>query len=224
MTCAAGALVGLTLSAPVFAQSTKAAEPAVPARSEAATRVAAWIASSGDNGPLPYMIVDKTAATVFLFDREDKLLGAAPVLIGVAPGDEASPGVGNKELSKIGPAERTTPAGRYLASFGRAAGNQRVLWVDYYTSVALHPVVTSNRRERRRERLLTPAADDNRITFGCINVPPTFYNQAIRPAFQKAGGIVYVLPDTKTLEEVFPSLYAQPFLDRGILTPVNSEG
>jgi hypothetical protein len=161
---------------------------------------------------------------VFLFDPQDKLLGAAPVLIGVARGDEASPGVGNKELSKIGPAERTTPAGRYLAHFGRAAGNQGVLWVDYYTSVAMHPVVTSNRRERRRERLLTPAVDDNRITFGCINVPPTFYNQAIRSAFQKAGGIVYVLPDTKPLEEVFPSLYAQPFLDRGILTPVNAEG
>ena len=182
MACAAGALAGFALSAPAGAQSAEAEVEAPPeARSDAATRVANWIAYSGDNGAFPYMIIDKNAATVFLFDAQGKSIGQAPVLIGVAPGDEASPGVGNKDLSKIGPAERTTPAGRYLAKFGRAAGNQHVLWVDYYTSVALHPVVTSNRRERRRERLLTPAADDNRITFGCINVPPTFYSQSIRP-------------------------------------------
>ena len=224
MACAAGALAGFVLSASAAAQSAETEAEAPPqAISDAATRVANWIAYSGDNGSLPYMIIDKNAATVFLFDAEGKSIGQAPALIGIAPGDEASPGVGSKDLSKIGPAERTTPAGRYMAKLGRAAGNQRVLWVDYYTSVALHPVVTGNRRERRRERLLTPDAEDNRITFGCINVSPTFFTRSIRPLFQKDGGIVYVLPDTKSLEEVFPSLYVQPFLDRGLLTPVSSE-
>jgi hypothetical protein len=192
-------------------------------QSEAATRVANWIAASGDNGSLPYIIIDKNAANLFLFDADGKPAGDAPVLIGIAPGDEASPGVGSKDLSKIGPAEKTTPAGRFLAKFGRAAGNERVLWVDYYTSVALHPVVTGNKKERRRERLLSETAEDNRITFGCINVPPSFYTRNISPLFQKSGGIVYVLPDTQDLEDVFPLLRVQPFVDRGILTPVKIE-
>jgi hypothetical protein len=218
---AAGVLAALALSAPLAVHAAEA-EGRVP-RSEAAARVANWIAASGDNGSLPYIIIDKNAANLFLFDADGQSAGEAPVLIGIAPGDEASPGIGSKDLSKIGPAEKTTPAGRFLAKFGLAAGNEKVLWVDYHTSVALHPVVTGNKKERRRERLLSETADDNRITFGCINVPPSFYSRSITPLFQKSGGIVYVLPDTKDLEEVFPLLRVQPFLDSGILTVARTE-
>ena len=181
---------------------------------EAVTRVADWIAASNDNGSLPYIIVDKMGAELFLFDAKGEARGEAPILIGLAIGDEATPGVGAKNLEEIGPAERTTPAGRFLARFGLAAGKQRVLWVDYGTSVALHPVPKGTRKERRRQRLLSPAADDNRITFGCINVPLPFYSKNVRPLFRRKGGVVYILPDTKTLEEVFPRLRVQPFLNR----------
>lgn len=218
------ALLALALAAPVPAQAAKkpqaseataseakAAENQVEAiRSEAATRVADWIASSGDNHGLPYIIIDKAAASLILFDAKGKSLGEAPVLIGVAVGDEATPGIGSKNLAEIGPAERTTPAGRFLAKFGLAAGRQKVLWVDYATSVALHPIPKGNQKEKRRQRMLSPAIDDNRITFGCINVPMAFYGKSISPLFQKKGGYVYILPDTKSLEAVFPRLYAQP--------------
>ena len=65
-------------------------------------------------------------------------------------------------------------------------------------------VVTGNRRERRLERLLSPSPTDNRITFGCINVPENFYRQRVLAHFQRSGGVVYVMPDTKPLETVFP--------------------
>jgi len=175
-----------------------------------AKRVADWIAASGDNGALPYIVVDKKNAALFLFDATGQPLGNAPVLIGVAVGDDATPGIGSKNLAEIGPAEKTTPAGRFLAKFGLAAGRQRVLWVDYATSVALHPIPTGyNPKERRRERMLSPTPDDNRITFGCINVPTAFYTKSVRPLFQQKGGYVYVLPDTKPLEVVFPLLRVQ---------------
>lgn len=177
--------------------------------SAATTRVTDWIAASHDNGTLPYMVIDKATAAVLVFDAKGKLLGASPVLIGVASGDESSPGVGSKDLSKIGPAERTTPAGRFVARYGQAAGGQTVLWVDWSTSVALHAVVTGNRRERRLERLLSPSPVDNRITFGCINVPTNFYNEKVRQLFRRTGGVVYVLPDTKPLETVFPGVLVQ---------------
>jgi len=232
---AAAVAMGLSLSAPAAAVPAKAAhkktahktahkaKPAAASKpapeepptekSEAAARVAEWVAMSGDNGKYPYIIVDKQAARLFVFDADGKQLGDAPVLVGIAVGDEATPGVGAKKLAEIGPAEKTTPAGRFLAKFGRAVGKERVLWVDYYTSVAMHAVVTSNKKERRLQRLESPEVDDNRITFGCINVPTAFYARQVRPLFQKSGGIVYVLPDTKPLEEVFPRLRLLPYLN-----------
>jgi hypothetical protein len=179
-----------------------------------AARVIAWITSTEDNAALPFMVIDKQAATMFVFDAKGRRVGIVPVLIGVATGDESSPGVGTKELAKIGPAERNTPAGRFLAKYGLAAGGERVLWVDYANAVALHAVITADKKERRLARLKSKTAEDNRITFGCINVPTAFYQKRIRPLFRKAGGYVYILPDTKPLEAVFPSLLVQPFLAR----------
>jgi hypothetical protein len=57
--------------------------------------------------------------------------------------------------------------------------------------------------------MLSPTSDDNRITFGCINVPKAFYGNLLSPLFRKKGGYVYVLPDTKPIEEVFPRLRVQ---------------
>jgi len=209
----AGAAQGAQAPASVRAESKAAGDET--GRSEAATRVADWIAASDDNGALPYIIVDKKNASLFLFDAKGKPLAKVPVLIGVAVGDDATPGIGSKNLAEIGPAEKTTPAGRFLARYGLAVGRQRILWVDFGTSVALHPIPpTVSPKERRRQRMLSPTPDDNRITFGCINVPTAFYNRSVRPLFQKKGGYVYVLPDTKPLETVFPQLLAEGFVKR----------
>lgn len=208
------AIAAVALSTFALPSPAAAAEPPV---SDAARRVAQWVASSDDNGEFPYMIIDKQAATVFVFDAKGEAIGEAPVLIGIAEGDEATPGVGAKSLAELGPAEKTTPAGRFVAKYGRSVGRQKVLWIDYATSVALHAVVTGNKKERRRERLLSFTAEDNRITFGCINVPTSFYGKHIEPLFEEDGGVVYVLPDSKPLEEVFPRLLVQPFINSGVL-------
>lgn len=214
-----GTGLGLTATGPARAAETGKAAAAAPAIEEAvllsdgATRVADWVATAKDNHALPYIIIDKPAAVAYLFDARGKMLAHAPVLIGIAPGDDATPGIGSKNLSEIGPAEKTTPAGRFLAKFGVAAGKQRVLWVDYATSVALHTIPPGNPKDKRKERMLSPGIDDNRITFGCINVPKIFYNQNVSPRFRKKGGYVYILPDSKPLEEVFPRLRVQPFLN-----------
>lgn len=191
------------------------APPPVPPmmpRSEAASRMIAWIAAAQDNAGLPYAVVDKQTATLFLFDAAGTLRGEVPILLGVGVGDDSSPGVGAKDLSEIGPAERTTPAGRFVAKFGRAFGRQRVLWVDYANSVALHAVITTHPKERRVARLLSPSPDDNRITFGCINVATRFYTATLSPLFRRKGGIVYVLPDTRPLDDVFPRVRLLPYL------------
>jgi len=170
-------------------------------------QVASWVTASQDNREMPFIVIDKDEAEVLLFDSRGLLQGVTPALLGIAHGDDATPGIGDKELSEIGPAEKTTPAGRYLAQIGPAKGNQKVLWVDFKTSVALHPVITTNAKEHRLERLQSPTPKDNRITFGCINVPAAFFKELVLPSFSGAGGIVYILPEKKFLIEVFPAFW-----------------
>jgi hypothetical protein len=57
--------------------------------------------------------------------------------------------------------------------------------------------------QRRHDRIVSPNPADHRITYGCINVAPAFYDQVVRPHFRDKGGIVYVLPDTAPLKSVF---------------------
>lgn len=173
-----------------------------------ARRVADWVAVSGNNQSLPYIIVDKTAVRAFMFDAEGRPVGDVPVLIGMTVGDEATPGIGEKSLERIGPHEKTTPAGRFLARMGRAGGGTQVLWVDYANSVALHTIPPASTAVRRKA-MISRSLKDNRITFGCINVPQAFFHKSVRPAFAKKGGYVYVLPETKPLEDVFPLLRLQ---------------
>lgn len=190
--------------------------PAVPDATEMvvdptpqAARVLRWVTGAADNKGLPYVVLDKAAARIWLYDGKGKRIADAPVLIGIALGDDATPGVGAKSLAEIGPAEKTTPAGRFLAKFGVAAGKTRVLWVDYATSVALHTIPPGNPKEKRVDRMLSPDIADNRITFGCINVPKAFYAK-VGPLFRKKGGYAYILPDLKPPEDVFPQLHAYP--------------
>ena len=187
--------------------------------SESTARFTNWVVTSRDNGELPFMVVDKVAAQVFVFDPAGQLLGATPALLGITPGDDSTPGVGDRELSEISPEDRTTPAGRFVASVGFASGNRKVLWVDYSTSISLHPVVTTRKKERRLQRLKSPSAEDNRITYGCINVPTAFYATVVRPLFEGSTGVVYILPEIKPLSEVFLAFRSQG--EGGALPPAS---
>ena len=69
----------------------------------------------------------------------------------------------------------------------------------------MHRVLTTNPEERRLERLATPTNEDNRISYGCINVPVVFFEAYIQPIFATQHAIVYVLPEFKSLDHVFGS-------------------
>ena len=153
------------------------------------------------------MILDKADARIYLFDAQGKLQAAAPALLGLGKGDTSFAGIGDRKLSSIRPVDRTTPAGRFVGFLGHAFVTnpkraEDVLWVDYKGGVSIHRVVkTAN----RLQRMATPSPLDNRISFGCINVPVKFFEDAVRPAFKETRGIVYVLPETKPAREVFSS-------------------
>ncbi len=172
-------------------------------------KLADWVMDSADNGKLPFIIIDKVYARVFVFDAQGQLRGTSAALLGLAVGDDSVPGIGQRKLSSIRPAERTTPAGRFIASLDRDIQGQEVLWVDYETAVSLHRVVTGQPKERRAERLASPSPLDRRISYGCINVPVRFYEKVVSPTFTGTSGIVYVLPETRSAREVFGSYDVQ---------------
>ena len=164
--------------------------------------VAHWIVGTSDNGGLPFAIIDKTAARVFVFDRTGRLRGTSFALFGSARGDDTAPGMGTRKLSAIRPEERTTPAGRFVAQLGRDF-EQDILWIDYETSLSLHRVVAGGKNDHRLERLATPSPLDNKISYGCVNVPALFFDQVVLDAFTGTKGIVYILPQVKTIQDVF---------------------
>ena len=172
--------------------------------------IAGWVLGAGDNRGLPFAIIDKEASQVLIFDAEGKLQGLAPALLGSAVGDDSAPGVADRELKDIPAKDRTTPAGRFLAGYGPAAGGKTVLWVDYATAISIHPLPkTSPKKEKRKERLASATAEDNRITHGCINVSAAFYNKIVKPTFGKQGGVFYVLPDSSPVQTAFPGFVPQ---------------
>ena len=168
-----------------------------------ARRLADWVASSNNSNSTTFVVIDKRSAVLYLFDGQAQLLATSPVLLGSARGDDTVPGIGDRPISQVRPEERTTPAGRFVAERGRNARGEDVVWVDYDAAVSMHRVVTGNAAERRLERLATSTPADNRISYGCINLPVSFYESHIRPAFAHSTAIVYVLPEHATLEQIF---------------------
>jgi hypothetical protein len=168
--------------------------------SESASRrtrdMAHWIVGSGDNLNMPFAIIDKVNAKVYVFSADGEFYGAAPVLLGLGKGDHSPPGLGSKPLSQIRPEDRTTPAGRFVSAMGRNHKGKDILWLDYEQALSMHAVVKGTARDRRAERLASPTPADNRISFGCINVPTEFFNDMIKGKFSGAGGVVYILPES----------------------------
>ncbi|MEO6032736.1 MAG: hypothetical protein ABIP61_12685 [Burkholderiaceae bacterium] len=187
-----------------------------------ARHVANWVADSSDNANASFVIVDKKRARLYLFDPRARLRAATPVLLGAARGDDSAPGIGSRPIAEVRPDERTTPAGRFVAERGHDVSGDDVVWVDYDAAVSMHRVVTTNPRERRLARLATPSIDDNRISYGCINVPRAFYESYIRPTFATHRAIVYVLPDVKTVQQVFGSYDVAESAGRRVAARANS--
>lgn len=169
--------------------------------------IANWVLDSGDHREMSFVIIDKKNTRVFVFNPAGKLLGSAPVLLGAAKGDDSVPGIGARPLAQVRPEEKTTPAGRFVAEPGRNASGEDIVWVDYDAAVSMHRVRTANPKERRLERLASSTTADNRISFGCVNMPPAFYEKVLSPQFNARYGVVYVLPDVKRIGEVFANAY-----------------
>ena len=191
--------------APMAAES-RVADFGEHAASADARLVADWVARRADNQGLPFVILDKRDARVFVFDAGAMLVDTSPVLLGAAAGDDSVAGIGQRPIAEVRPEERTTPAGRFVSQPGRNASGENVIWVDYDAAVSMHRVRPIDPKERRLERLASNDPAERRISYGCINVPVAFFDQVITPVVGRHKAIVYVLPETRDVRAVFAGL------------------
>jgi hypothetical protein len=211
--CTAAALAALVLlPAPAVALDGAAAHVpplanfgAEPASTDA-RYAAASVMAAADNKGLPFVIVDKKNAKIFVFDAGGRLRGASAALLGLASGDRSAPGIGQRPVTQITPAERTTPAGRFLSQPGRNLQGEEVIWVNYSEGLAIHRMRPGNSQEQRRERLASATPQDNRISLGCVVVPVAFYENVVSPLLGRGRSVVYVLPEESTVYALFDAL------------------
>jgi len=161
------------------------------------------VTGSADNRRLPFAIVDKKAARIFVFEADGQLRGASPVLLGLTRGDGGLVSLVNRPVSSLLADERTTPAGRFASEPGRNLSGEAIVWMDYAAKLAIHRLRPAEPHERRAERLASATADDNRISFGCVVVPVSFYESVIAQSLGKSHGVVYVLPETQKPQYLF---------------------
>lgn len=166
--------------------------------------MANWVSYTRNNQKKSFVVIDKKSAQMYVFEPDGKLKSNATVLLGEAVADVLPPGTASKPISQLKPHEKATPAGRFLAKPGKNHKGEDVIWIDYNAAISLHRLRKVG-KENRAERLASAEIDDNRISNGCVNVPPGFYNSVLRPAVLKKGAYVYVLPETKPPQQLFGS-------------------
>jgi hypothetical protein len=165
-------------------------------------RFAHWVVVTGDNAGLPFVLVDKPNARVLAFNGAGQLQGEAPALLGMARGDRLL-APNEATMAEMRPEQRITPAGRFVSRLAHDSEGKELLVLDYQAAISLHPVIKGTPAERRAERLKSATSQDNRISYGCINVPAEFYKTVVSPAFSHTSGIVYVLPETAPASALF---------------------
>jgi hypothetical protein len=172
------------------------------AASEDARYVAGRVVDGADNGGMPFVVVDKKDARLYVFEPDGHLIGASPVLLGLAPGDFPVIDPAHQP-GHYTPAERTTPSGRFVSEPGRNDKGEDIVWFDYAAALAIHRLRPAPPREQRVSRMESPSAGDHRISEGCIVVPVAFYDSVLRPTLGSHRGVVYVLPEASPVQALF---------------------
>lgn len=176
-----------------------AASPARPATTLMAHEVrqfASAVIASEDHEGLPFAIVDKKHARLHVYDAGGRLRGTSPVLLGQTPGDGSAVDVGDNTQNGYVPlAQRTTPAGRFVAEPGRNLSGEDVVWVDYDAAFAIHRLRPGRSHAMRVARLASHSPDAKRLSLGCVVVPEKFYLQVVAKLLGEGTSIVYVLPE-----------------------------
>ena len=204
---ALGAVLWAALAVPSWASPGASPAPALQQMSVDAGSAAQWIVRNRDHRGWPFAIVDKKTAHLYVFDAAGRLIGASAVLLGQTPGDESAPEVGKHATQGFVPlSERTTPAGRFVTHPGTNLSGEHIVWVDYESAFAIHRLRPGASYAAREKRLGSGRTSDHRVSLGCVIAPVAFYTSVVEPVLGRARSIVYVLPESGQLRDLFNAM------------------
>jgi len=160
-----------------------------------------------ENSPTPdrgYQILDKKTATLFIFNKENKLIAKDTVGFGIDEGDAKNT---SKEFKK---GIRTTPSGVFMLS-NFATQKDRDEYGDLQLSLTgisilgdttflgEHQTYRKHGQFKiRTKKLNTPNPKDNNFSDGCINIKPENFQSHVQPNFKgDYSELIFVLQDEK---------------------------
>lgn len=190
-----------TYAKPAYSKQVTTGEFAI---SDSAKSVATHTLNTG-NGKA-FLVVDKPNAMLYAFSADGALLNKTPVLTGKSIADVAPESATGKNLDNYTDAEKVTPAGKFTGKFTYSADYGSIIALDETNDgsslIAVHRTYLGTPSENRAGRLASPTTADNRISYGCVNVPSAFYDSVIAPNYVGESQVI-VMPDKSDAKKFF---------------------
>ena len=150
-----------------------------------------------------YIVIDKPSAEMYVFNSSNELITSLPVLLGKDKGEEPN----RADTSSPIASHATTPAGKYqlgkigITDIGRPDSityQGRIISLLGSDNLALHRTYPGEYVERTKA-LNTSTVEDNRKSWGCINISPENFDKYIKPYFNKGNQNLFITPDNPSL-------------------------
>jgi hypothetical protein len=167
----------------------------------------------------PFMVVDKVGGLTYAFDANGVLLAKTPALYGKSGLDTMTSESENRQVSEMVDSDKITPAGVFAAegvdslAYGKAVRFKQQASGD----LLIHTVYLGNPSENRLGRLASATSADNRISYGCVNVPMDFAKDVLAKHFSGSSEVL-VLPEQASMAETFPTMGDQSQDTRTVTT------
>lgn len=157
-----------------------------------------YLYEMSQNNNKNYLIADKTRAEMYVIGKDGKLLGKFPILLGQTKGEFTNL---SDPDSDVAGKYATTPAGKYiLARNGLSVMEEdlklydsKIMSMNGGHGLAIH-IVYPKELIKRMAALETPTPDDNRMSWGCINISKKMWIKYIQDNF-KGTESLYITTD-----------------------------
>ena len=159
-----------------------------------------------------FMIADKPNGMLHVFRADGSVLVQDAALYGKDIGDVKG------AVSSLKGGAKITPAGKFTLQAvpdSDYAGGMVLTLVETQEDggiIAVHAAYLGDAKENRSGRLASPSAQDNRISYGCVNTSHDTFLKSILPNIDMLnGGMIFVLPDDQTATAaMFPAKTPAP--------------
>jgi hypothetical protein len=137
-----------------------------------------WIPGSADRRGMPFAIVDRNDARIYVFEASGRLSSASSALLGQARGDHSAPGVGERtQAGAVPPHERTTPSCRFMSEPDAISMASRSYGSTTPSPWPFTAFARVRARLAREARLSSGTPRDDRVSLGCLVGPEPFYTK-----------------------------------------------